>query len=261
MATQTTMARRGKGGVRTLIGATVVAVAVLGGAIWQLHPSGAAPRPHATNSGTTVGSRPVGGMAELYRYQAQGVVAKSRVDATMASSGADNPIIGAWMTHAVSSTAGIQANLLAFLPGGVLIHSASNFPQSAGIGAWYDAGDGTVVYTFIYRRMDKSGAYIGSTRVHARVTVAGDGLSYDSPLYTELTDPDDNVVSTGQGTSHATRLVATPPASSGDLGSLAGTTAASAGTTLVGGTTQRQHNTSGAQDPSCGSDSNPGHVC
>jgi hypothetical protein len=43
------------------------------------------------------------------------------------------------------------------------------------------------------------------------VTVAPDGLSYDSPLYTELTDPDENVISTGTGMSHATRVVATPP--------------------------------------------------
>lgn len=133
-----------------------------------------------------------------------------------APAGIDNPIVGAWQTHAKSTTAGVQANLLAFMPGGVMTHAASNFPQSGGIGAWYDAGDGAVVYTFIYRRIDKTtGVYAGSTRVHARVTVAPDGLSYDSPLYTELTDPDENVISTGTGMSHATRVVATPPPAPG----------------------------------------------
>ncbi len=128
------------------------------------------------------------------------------------AAGADNPIIGAWMTHAKSTTAGVQANLLAFMPGGIVMHAASNFPQSAGIGAWYDAGDGTVVYSLIYRRMDKAtGAYIGSTRLNVRVTVAPDGKTYTSPYTTTLTDPDDNVTTTGTGTSKATRIVATPP--------------------------------------------------
>jgi hypothetical protein len=128
-----------------------------------------------------------------------------------AAANADNPIIGAWMTHAVSTTAGVQANLLAFMPGGIVMHAASNFPQSAGIGAWYDAGDGTVVYSLIYRRMDKAtGAYIGSTRLNVRVTVAADGNTCTSQIATVLTDPDDNVTSTGQGTSKATRVVATP---------------------------------------------------
>ncbi len=128
-----------------------------------------------------------------------------------AQSAADNAIIGAWMTHASSTTGGIQANLLAFMPGGVVMHASSNFPQSAGIGGWYDAGDGTVVYSLIFRRMDKSGAYIGSTRLNARVTVADDGASYTSPYTTELTDPEDNVTSTGTGLSRATRLVPTAP--------------------------------------------------
>jgi hypothetical protein len=130
-----------------------------------------------------------------------------------AAASADNPIIGAWMTHAGSTTGGnVQANLLAFMPGGIVMHAASNFPQSAGIGAWYDAGDGTVVYTLIFRRMDKAtGAYIGSTRLNARVTVAADGQSYTSPYTTTLTDPDDNVTTTGTGMSKATRIVATPP--------------------------------------------------
>jgi hypothetical protein len=126
---------------------------------------------------------------------------------------ADNPIIGAWMTHAGSTTGGnVQANLLAFMPGGIVMHAASNFPQSAGIGAWYDAGDGTVAYSLIFRRMDKAtGAYIGSTRLNARVTVAPDGASYTSPYTTELTDADENVTATGVGTSKATRIVATAP--------------------------------------------------
>jgi hypothetical protein len=126
---------------------------------------------------------------------------------------ADNPIIGAWMTHAGSTTGGnVQANLLAFMPGGIVMHAASNFPQSAGIGAWYDAGDGTVVYSLIFRRMDKAtGAYIGSTRLNARVTVAPDGATYTSPYTTELTDADDTVTTTGTGMSKATRIVATPP--------------------------------------------------
>ena len=124
----------------------------------------------------------------------------------------ENPIIGAWMTHANSTTAGVTANLLAFMPGGIVMHASSNFPQSAGVGAWYDAGDGTVIYSLIYRRMDKAtGAYIGSTRLDGQVTVAPDGMSFSYPFTTELTDPDDNVTSTGQGMSMATRVVATPP--------------------------------------------------
>jgi hypothetical protein len=130
-----------------------------------------------------------------------------------AAASADNPIVGAWMTHAGSTTGGnVQANLLAFMPGGIVMHAASNFPQSAGIGAWYDAGDGTVVYSLIFRRMDKAtGAYIGSTRLNARVTVAPDGATYTSPYTPDLTDADDTVTTTGTGMSKATRIVATPP--------------------------------------------------
>ena len=183
MATQETTVRRSKGGLWALIGATAVAVAVIGGAaLAGLMPAQQPPAAHAQSS-------------------------------------ADNPIVGAWMTQASSTTGGIiQANLLAFMPGGVVMHAASNFPQSAGIGAWYDAGDGTVVYSLIFRRMDKSGAYIGSTRLNARVTVADDGGSYTSPFTTELTDPEGNVTATGQGISHATRIIATPPASGAAAG-------------------------------------------
>jgi hypothetical protein len=223
MATQETTVRWSKRGLRILIGAAA-AVAVLGGAVLAgLMPAHHAPSAHA----------------------------QSRTE---------NPIVGAWTTHAVSTTAGIQANLLAFLPGGVVIHSASNFPQSAGIGAWYDAGDGTVVYTFIYRRMDKSGAYIGSTRVHARVTVADDGLSYDSPLYTELTDPDDNVISTGQGTSHATRLIPTPPVGSQDAVSRVTSIAPPVGVKPVVAAALLQGVTLQNLDSSCGLNLQP-HDC
>jgi hypothetical protein len=93
----------------------------------------------------------VGGGAAL-----AGLMLSQQAPHTHAQQSPDNPIIGAWQTHANSTTAGVQANLLAFMPGGVMVHGASNFPQSAGIGAWYDAGDGTVVYTFIYRRIDKT---------------------------------------------------------------------------------------------------------
>jgi hypothetical protein len=180
--------------------------------------------------------------------------------AAHAQSRTENPIIGAWTTHATSTTGGIQANLLAFLPGGVVIHAASNFPQSAGIGVWYDAGDGTLVYTFIFRRMDKSGAYIGSTRLHARVTVADDGLSYDSPLYTELTDPDDNVISTGQGISHATRLIPTPPVSSQDAGSRVTSIAPPVGAKPVVAAALLQGVTLQNLDSSCGLNLQP-HDC
>lgn len=237
---------------RALTGAFVVAVAVLVGAVWQLGSGEAAARFQASSGIAAVGARPAGGAVAQYQDAAQGSTEGAQAPATHQESAMDNPIIGAWQTHAVSSTAGVQANLLAFLPGGVLIHAASNFPQSAGIGVWYDAGDGTVVYTFTYRRMDKStGAYIGSTHVHARVTVAPDGMSYDSPLYTELTDVDDNVTSTGTGTSHATRLVATPPDSFGLFASLSGTTTAPAAAVPVRGAPQVQRGASGGLDSSC----------
>ncbi len=150
----------------------------------------------------------VGGGAAL-----AGLMLAQQTPQVGAAAGADHPVVGAWMTHAGSTTGGnVQANLLAFMPGGIVMHAASNFPQSAGIGAWYDAGDGTVVYSLIFRRMDRAtGAFIGSTRLNARVTVAPDGNTYTSPYTTVLTDPDDNVTTTGTGTSKATRLVATPP--------------------------------------------------
>jgi hypothetical protein len=41
-------------------------------------------------------------------------------------------VIGAWMTHAGSTTGGnVQANPLAFMPGGIVMHAASNFPRSS----------------------------------------------------------------------------------------------------------------------------------
>lgn len=150
----------------------------------------------------------VGGGAAL-----AGLMLAQQTQRVGAADSAENPIIGAWMTHAGSTTGGnVQANLLAFMPGGIVMHAASNFPQSAGIGAWYDAGDGTVVYSLIYRQMEKAtGAYIGSTRLNARVTVAPDGNTYTSPFTTVLTDADDNVTTTGTGKSKATRIMPTPP--------------------------------------------------
>jgi len=97
----------------------------------------------------------VGGGAAL-----AGLALAHQAPEARAQTGPDNPVVGAWMTHASSTTAGVTANLLAFMRSGVVMHAGSNFPQSGGIGAWYDAGDGTVVYSLIYRRMDKaSGAY------------------------------------------------------------------------------------------------------
>lgn len=246
---------------RALAGTIVVALAVLAGGVSQLGSSEAAARLHASGSAASDG-RSAGGTLAQDQVGAQRTSAGVPTPLTRQQSAADNPIIGAWQTHAVSSTAGVQANLLAFLPGGVLIHAASNFPQSAGIGVWYDAGDGTVVYTFTYRRMDKStGAFIGSTHVHARVTVAPDGMSYDSPLYTELTDVDDNVTSTGTGASHATRLVATPPDSFGVIASFAGTTAAPSVTSLVSGAPQVQSGAAKGPDASCESAALPEQFC
>ena len=127
----------------------------------------------------------VGGGAAL-----AGLMLAQQASAVSAQGNADHPIVGAWMTHAGSTTGGnVQANLLAFMPGGIVMHAASNFPQSAGIGAWYDAGDGTVVYSLIFRRMDKSGAYIGSTRLNARVTVAPDGQHLHQPVHDDTDRP------------------------------------------------------------------------
>ena len=113
-------------GARKLVGATVLVVALLAAAIWQLHPSGAAPDTSAATSGSTVyqrqtggtgepaqyrqpptDARPMGGLAELLRDRPQAPATGSQAPATRARSELDNPIIGAWQTHAVSSTAGV----------------------------------------------------------------------------------------------------------------------------------------------------------
>ena len=78
MTTQVTTVQQSKQGVRALIGATALAVMVLGGtAIWQLRPSSEATTPDArtVTAVTTEAGAPVGGMAELYHaaQQAQAV--------------------------------------------------------------------------------------------------------------------------------------------------------------------------------------------
>jgi len=140
-----------------------------------------------------------------------GLVLAKQAPEAAAQTAASNPIIGAWTTNSTTTTGIITANLYGFMPGGVLTFAGSGFPQSAGVGAWADAGDGTVIFSVIYRRMDASGAYIGSTRTNARVTIAADGGSYSTTYDVERSDPQGNVTSTGQGTSQATRIVATPP--------------------------------------------------
>lgn len=121
-------------------------------------------------------------------------------------------VIGAWATNAVSTTAGVTANLLSFLPGGIVLHAASHFPQSAGMGTWEVEDDRTVVYSLIYRRQDKAtGAYIGSTRLDARVTLDPDQFFWSTTFTTELTDAAGEVTSRGKGFSRAMRTVVTPP--------------------------------------------------
>jgi hypothetical protein len=127
-----------------------------------------------------------------------------------------HPVIGAWATNAVSTTAGVTANLLSFLPGGVVLHAASNFPQSAGMGTWAVADERTVVYSLIYRRQDKAtGAYIGSTRLDARVTLDPDQFFWSTTFTTALTNAAGEVTSRGKGFSRAMRIVATPPPDGG----------------------------------------------
>lgn len=143
-----------------------------------------------------------------------GLALAKQAPEAQAQASADHPIVGAWTTHAVNTTVGIQANLIAYIPGGIVILASSTFPISAGIGAWADAGDGTFVVSLIWRRMDAaSGAYIGSTRLNGRGTVAADGASYSVTFSVELSDPQENVTSTGQGSAQSTRIVPTPPTS------------------------------------------------
>lgn len=130
-----------------------------------------------------------------------------------------HPIIGAWATAAASTTAGVTANLLSFVPGGIVLHAASNFPQSGGMGTWAVQDERTILYSLIYRRQDKAtGAYIGSTRLDARVTLDPDQFSCNSTFSTTLTNAAGEVTSRGTGSSRATRIVVTPPLDNGSSG-------------------------------------------
>ena len=81
------------------------------------------------------------------------------------------------------------------------------------MGTWAVEDDRTVVYSLIYRPQDKtSGAYIGSTRLDARVTLDPDQFFWSSTFSTELTNAAGEVTSRGKGSSWAMRIVVTPPA-------------------------------------------------
>ena len=80
MTTQATTVRRSKQGTWGLIGATAATLAVLGGALlWQGRPSSEVAAPDTTGTIATTmqdGTAPRGGLAELYRDQADAAAAE-----------------------------------------------------------------------------------------------------------------------------------------------------------------------------------------
>ena len=125
-------------------------------------------------------------------------------------------IEGAWV---ISITAGPGTPplptwykaLATFAPDGGLIETITDPLICTGHGRWTRVHGGGVAVTTLLFQFDASGHFLGTLKARANLTVdrSGDTLSSDAYLF-EFFDPDGNLVTSGQGAAHGTRIVVQP---------------------------------------------------
>jgi hypothetical protein len=125
-------------------------------------------------------------------------------------------IEGAWV---ISITAGPGTPplpswykaLATFAPDGGLIETITDPLIGTGHGRWTRIHGGGVAITTLLFQFDASGHFLGTLKARANLTVdrSGDTLSSDAYLF-EFFDPNGNLVTSGQGAAHGTRIVVQP---------------------------------------------------
>ena len=115
---------------------------------------------------------------------------------------------GAWMIKVfpTGKDASPIVEVAAFIPGGSLVNVAPD--GTAGAGEWERIGDRLFAITFVVPFIRDAQAFSRKIRSNLTLNDAGDALS--GPFYTDVLDPDGNVVSSYSGTVQATRMRVEP---------------------------------------------------
>ena len=128
-----------------------------------------------------------------------------------------NDLTGAWKY----SAGGAEGDplppfigLMAFARGGVLMESGQgevNEPTSTpGYGAWEKTGPRTYATTFLHIWYRPDNSLIGILKVRLSITLDETGTQFDGVGPYSVTDPDGNVLISGQATAHGERITVEP---------------------------------------------------
>ena len=131
----------------------------------------------------------------------------------LAASKKDNGLSGAWQ-YSAGGAPGTDLppfiGLMAFMRDGVMIESTQgevNAPTATpGYGAWAKTGPRTYATTFLHIWYRPDNSVIGILKVHQTITLDETGMEFDGTGAFAVTDPDGNVIFSGQAMSHGMRI-------------------------------------------------------
>lgn len=102
--------------------------------------------------------------------------------------------------------------LIASAQGDILLNPPPGVPPvaTAGHGAWEKTGNRRYAFTFIQILYGSDGSYQGEAKSRHKITLNNRGNRWSGQLQFEIFDADGNVVFSGSGTEHATRIEVEP---------------------------------------------------
>jgi hypothetical protein len=100
---------------------------------------------------------------------------------------AGNPLVGAWVLDTDVSDPTNPPSLAIFTSDG--IYQQADADGSDGYGVWTPTGASTANVTILFNNQEK-GAFAGTTKVRASVTLDGSQTSFTAPYTLEFTSPD-----------------------------------------------------------------------
>ena len=100
---------------------------------------------------------------------------------------AGHPLVGAWLLDTDVSDPTNPPSLAVFTSDG--IYQQTNADGTDGYGVWTATGPQTANVTIVFNNQEK-GAFAGSTKVRASVTLDGSQTSFTAPYTLEFTSPD-----------------------------------------------------------------------
>ena len=105
-----------------------------------------------------------------------------------------------------------DGGLVASAQGDVLLNAPPGVPPvaTAGHGAWEKIGSRRYAFTFLQILYDADGGYQGEVKIRHKITLNNSGNRWSGQLQSEIFDADGNVVFSGSGTEHATRIEVEP---------------------------------------------------